>query len=165
MEEEDKEKLPGHSRRCRVTGARSEAAGLARRVRREREREKHLCFRKRGGERGAEIGHVIERPSHDKVGLVNRQVVVVVTGASHLLVTVFGGGGGGEEDRPPRLMQERDRCFTRLGPRVLGAELDASLLVWVGFLLCNRFLLGWRRRGKRVVVRLYLTRLYTQILC
>lgn len=51
-----------------------------------------------GGERGAEIGHVIERPSHDKVGLVNRQVVVV-TGASHLLVTVLlGGGGGGRTD-------------------------------------------------------------------
>lgn len=50
MEEEDQEKLPGHSRRCRVTGARSEAAGLARRAR--REREKHLCFVKReGGER------------------------------------------------------------------------------------------------------------------
>lgn len=162
MEEEDQEKLPGHSRRCRVTGARSEAAGLARRARRERERENHLCFWIRGGERGAEIGHVIERPSHDKVGLVNRQVVVV-TGASHLLVTVFVAGGG--EDRPPRVMQERDRCFTRLGLRVLGAELDAAFLVWVGFLLCNRFLLRWRRRGKRVVVRLYLTRLYTQILC
>lgn len=121
-----------------------------------------FCDNGGGRSGGAEIGPVIERPSQDKVGLVNRQVVVV-TGASHLLVTVLPGGGG--EDRSPRVMQERDRCFTRLGPRVLGAELDASFLVWMGFLLCNRFLFGWRRRGKRVVVRFYFTRLYTQILC
>lgn len=125
--------------------------------REKRERE-NTCLR--GGGRGAEIGHVVERPSRDKVGLVNRQVVVV-TGASHLLLVTVSVRGGGV-DRPPRVMQERDRCFTRLGPRVLGAALDASFLVWMGFLLCNRFLLGWRRRGKRSCSKVLP---HTQILC